>query len=75
MRIDAFRPAEEFKKHMDQWINRFRNATPVHTNQPVLIPGDPERAFETIRMQQGIPLVEAVVEDLNQLAYRWGIEI
>jgi hypothetical protein len=26
-------------------------------------------------MQQGIPLVEAVVEDLNQLAYRWGIEI
>jgi LDH2 family malate/lactate/ureidoglycolate dehydrogenase len=47
----------------------------VHTNQPVLIPGDPERAFETIRMQQGIPLVEAVVEDLNQLAYRWGIEI
>ena len=26
MRIDAFRPAEDFKMHMDQWIQRFRSA-------------------------------------------------
>ncbi|HKP32302.1 MAG TPA: Ldh family oxidoreductase, partial [Chitinophagaceae bacterium] len=26
MRIDAFRPADDFKKHMDQWIQRFRGA-------------------------------------------------
>ena len=29
LRIDAFRPAEEFKQHMDKWIRRFRNASPV----------------------------------------------
>src|SRR5436190_5323717 len=26
MRIDAFRPADEFKKHMDNWIKGFRSA-------------------------------------------------
>jgi malate dehydrogenase (NAD) (EC 1.1.1.37) len=26
MRIDAFRPAEEFRQHMDKWIKRFRSA-------------------------------------------------
>ncbi len=75
MRVDAFRPAEEFKAHMDNWITRFRNATPVNPEQPVLVPGDPEREFEAIRMQEGIPLVDSVVEDLGQLAARWGLTL
>jgi LDH2 family malate/lactate/ureidoglycolate dehydrogenase len=75
MRVDAFRPAEEFKAHMDNWITRFRNATPVNPEQPVLVPGDPEREFEAIRMQEGIPLVDSVVEDLKQLATRWGLTL
>src|SRR5438105_2682335 len=29
MRIDAFRPADEFKKNMDKWIQRFRGAKTV----------------------------------------------
>src|SRR6185436_1154749 len=37
MRVDAFRPADEFKQHMDNWIRRFRNAIPIDENQPVLI--------------------------------------
>ncbi len=73
MRIDAFRPAETFKAHMDNWITRFRNATPVHEEQPVMVPGDPEREFESIRVREGIPLVGPVVEDLTQLGERLGI--
>ena len=46
MRVDAFRPKEEFKSHMDNWIRRFRNSTPINKEQTVLIPGDPERAME-----------------------------
>src|SRR5678815_3460078 len=64
MRIDAFRPASDFKKDMDQWIRRFRNAEPVNPSQPVLIPGDPERWTEAERSQHGIPLVGPVVKDL-----------
>ncbi|MEK7225640.1 MAG: Ldh family oxidoreductase [Bacteroidota bacterium] len=68
MRIDAFRPADEFKQHMDNWIKGFRNAKPIAGQEKVLVPGDPEREFEEERMRNGIPLLEMVVEDLNGLA-------
>ena len=68
MRVDAFRPAEEFKMHMDQWIERFREAQPVSKKQKVLIPGDPEREMEAYRLKNGIPLNAKVVEDLKMLA-------
>jgi L-2-hydroxycarboxylate dehydrogenase (NAD+) len=74
MRIDAFRPAEEFKHHMDKWIRRFRSATPAPGFQQVLIPGDPEREMEAERLANGIPLLSAVVEDLKALAVKLGVE-
>jgi LDH2 family malate/lactate/ureidoglycolate dehydrogenase len=73
MRIDAFRPADEFKQHMDNWITRFRNAVPINAAQPVLVPGDPEREFEAIRMTEGIPLVDSVEEDLRKLGSKWNL--
>ena len=74
MRIDAFRPASEFKQHMDQWIKRFRQAKTVEGQERVLIPGDPERAMEEERLQQGIPLLSPVVDDLKALAERFAVE-
>jgi L-2-hydroxycarboxylate dehydrogenase (NAD+) len=73
MRIDGFRPADEFKYHMDHWIERFRSARPVNEKQNVLIPGDPEREMEAERRQNGIPLHEAVVADLKKLAEKYAI--
>ena len=74
MRIDAFRPASEFKQGMDTWIKRFRTATPIDNNQPVLIPGDPERKNEQHRKVEGIPVIEAVTADLAELALKLNIE-
>ncbi len=73
MRIDAFRPADEFKQHMDQWISRFRSAESVEGQEKVLIPGDPEREAEDLRMKDGIPLLEPVVKDLKELAKRFNV--
>jgi L-2-hydroxycarboxylate dehydrogenase (NAD+) len=75
MRVDAFRPADDFKFHMDKWIRRFRSAIPVAGEQQVLVPGDPEREMETIRMKEGIPLVGSVAEDLQVLGERFGIQL
>ena len=75
MRIDAFRKAADFKLHMDQWIQRFRNAKTVEGQDKVLIPGDPEREAEAVRMQNGIPLLHAVTEDLKDLGERFGISL
>jgi len=74
MRVDAFRPADEFKSNMDNWIGRFRNAKPIEGQEKVLIPGDPERELEAERKITGIPLIKAVVEDLRLLGERFGIE-
>lgn len=73
MRIDAFRTASEFKEHMDNWISRFRNATPAPGQSRVLIPGDPEREMELLRTRVGIPVVDSVVEEIEALARRFEI--
>ena len=73
MRIDAFRPADDFKKHMDKWIKRFRSAKTVEGQQKVLIPGDPEREMEKQRLKNGIPLLKPVLEDLKYLGEKFGV--
>ncbi len=73
MRIDAFRPAAEFKQHMDNWIERFRKAKPAEGYDKILIPGDPEREMEIIRMKEGIPLMDEVSEDLKKLGKNLGV--
>jgi L-2-hydroxycarboxylate dehydrogenase (NAD+) len=73
MRIDAFRPAAEFKTHMDNWIRRFRSAKPVPGEKQVLIPGDPERFEEAERRTTGIPLLQAVADDLKSLAKKYSV--
>jgi L-2-hydroxycarboxylate dehydrogenase (NAD+) len=75
MRVDAFRPANDFKQHMDNWIRRFRSAKPVEGEEKVLIPGDPEREMEALRMKEGIPLLDAVVTDLTEVGTRFGIKL
>ena len=73
MRIDAFRPGEDFKKNMDQWISALKNAEPIHKKQPVIIPGEPEATIETERRKNGIPLVKSVVQELNNLGEKFTV--
>jgi LDH2 family malate/lactate/ureidoglycolate dehydrogenase len=74
MRIDAFRTSSEFKEHMDNWITRFRSATPAPGHDKVLIPGDPEREMEAIRSIDGIPIVNSVVGELKALAQKLELD-
>lgn len=74
MRVDGFRPAEDFKKHIDRWITRFKAARTIDPGQKVVIPGEPELEAEADRKKKGIPLVDAVVKDLNELADRFRVE-
>lgn len=72
MRVDAFRPADEFKKNMDTWIERFRAAEGIN-GERVRIPGDPEREMEIERRRDGIPVYPSVVVELKTLAERFGV--
>lgn len=73
MRVDGFRPIEEYRKNIDQWITRFKTATPINENQKVIIPGEPEYEAEQRNTQQGIPVNNKVLEDLAVLAERFNL--
>ncbi len=75
MRVDAFRPKEAFKTHMDQWIRRFRSAKPIDPAQPVRIPGDPERLIHAQRSKEGIPLLPSVLESLERVGKKFTVSL
>ncbi len=75
MRIDAFRPAADFKKDMDQWIERFKEAIPVDENQKIVIPGEPEAAMEKHYRENGLELLAPVVEDLEAIANKFELTL
>ncbi|MFI5161784.1 MAG: Ldh family oxidoreductase [Sphingobacteriales bacterium] len=74
MRVDGFRPLDEFKAHLDNWIERFKASATIDPDQKVIIPGEPETVAELDRKVNGIPLVDAVVNDLNELAKKFGVD-
>jgi LDH2 family malate/lactate/ureidoglycolate dehydrogenase len=74
IRIDAFRPPGEFKEHMDNWIQTFKNAETIAGQEKVIIPGDPEREMAQRRRTEGIPLQEKVIESLQDVAKELNVD-
>ena len=60
-------------KHIDEWIQVFRNTKPAPGTNRRLIPGDPEREAEAIRTKEGIPLIKPVVDDLLDISRKTGV--
>lgn len=74
MDVDGFMDTAEFGKRMDLWIKRFKQAQPIDAAEPVLIPGEPEFKLHGERMQQGIPLISKVADDLKTLALTYKLD-
>ncbi len=74
IQVDGFSDVDIFKNNMDLWIERFKNAEPINESQKVIIPGEPEAQFMKIRIADGIPLIDAVVQDLKQLSINFKLE-
>lgn len=74
MRVDGFRPIEDYNKNIEQWIRRFKSATPIDETQKVIIPGEPEYEAEEINLKNGVPVINAVLGDLATLAEKFRIE-
>jgi LDH2 family malate/lactate/ureidoglycolate dehydrogenase len=73
MEIDGFEDVDVFKKRIDQWIEVFRATKPAPGHNAVLIPGDPEHEAEKIRTIAGVPVIQAVVDDLILISKKTGI--
>ena len=75
MRVDGFRDVGEFKAQIDDFARTLRATRPSPGTPGVLIPGDPERDAQKERDVNGIPLLEAVVEDLRDIARVTGVSL
>ncbi|MCB9261513.1 MAG: Ldh family oxidoreductase [Flavobacteriales bacterium] len=73
MRVDGFRPIEDFKQNMDNWIDRFSNAQTIAGKEKVIIPGQPEQAMFEERVNSGIPIIDAVYQDLKEVCIDLGV--
>ncbi len=73
MRIDRFRPVREFKAEMDAMIREVK-AQPLGKGfDKIMVAGEPEYLTEAERREKGVPLSDAVVNDLAKLGNSVGV--
>jgi LDH2 family malate/lactate/ureidoglycolate dehydrogenase len=73
LRVDYFRPVEEFKKDMDDLIRRLKNSAKAEGQSRIFIHGEKEFELEEKYRKEGIPLYYKVYEDLKAIASEVGI--
>jgi LDH2 family malate/lactate/ureidoglycolate dehydrogenase len=69
-----FVPPKNLKSIWISGSNGLETAKVAAGHDKVLIPGDPEREMEAVRMKDGIPVVESVVNELKTLAEKFGVD-
>jgi L-2-hydroxycarboxylate dehydrogenase (NAD+) len=67
IKIDAFRPVNEFKSDMDRLIKELKSTRPIEGQERVYVAGEIE--FETARRraEEGIPLLGSVIKGLRDI--------
>jgi L-2-hydroxycarboxylate dehydrogenase (NAD+) len=74
IRIDAFRPADEFKRDMDLALRTLRELEPTTGNDQVYYAGMQRAALKADRIENGIPLPQHTVGTLKDLASEFEVE-
>jgi L-2-hydroxycarboxylate dehydrogenase (NAD+) len=73
VRIDSFRPAEEFRCDMDLLLRELKSTPPIKGQQRVYVAGEIEFETEKERRALGIPLHASVLKSLTELSAQFGI--
>jgi len=74
MRVDLFRPVEEFKADADRLMRQLRGLPRARGAERIYIAGEKELETEERYREFGIPLPEPQRESLRKLAERLGLE-
>jgi LDH2 family malate/lactate/ureidoglycolate dehydrogenase len=73
LRVDSFRPVDEFKDSMDRIVRGLRSSAKAEGQGRIFIHGEKEFEMAEERRQQGIPLHPKVVSDLRALGEELGV--
>jgi LDH2 family malate/lactate/ureidoglycolate dehydrogenase len=73
LRVDAFRPLDEFKATMDDIIRRLKNSPKAEGQQRIYIHGEKEFEMEEERQANGVVLHPKVVADMQTIADQVGL--
>ena len=71
--IESFMDSNEFKRQIDHWIRTIKSTKPMPGKERVLIPGEPEKMCRIQREKTGIPIIEAVRNDLHKISKMTGV--
>jgi L-2-hydroxycarboxylate dehydrogenase (NAD+) len=73
IRVDQFRPVDEFKRDMDRLIRELKSTPPIEGQSRVYAAGEIE--FETAeeRTERGIPLLPSVLQGLRDVGAQLGV--
>ncbi len=74
IRVDAFRPAQEFKAAVDSWIETFSNATGKEGTRGIQMAGEIERRLRERQLKLGIRLSSTQLKEINRVAKNLGKE-
>jgi uncharacterized oxidoreductase len=74
--IDPLRlvSAEFYRSEMDATLAHVKASPPMNAGEPVLAPGDPERAALALREREGIPVDEESWRELTEAGVSVGID-
>jgi LDH2 family malate/lactate/ureidoglycolate dehydrogenase len=73
MRVDLFRPVDEFKAEMDKMIRQLKALPTAPGHDRIYIHGEKEFDAHKKRSAEGIPLHPTIVEDLKRIANEVGV--
>ena len=73
MRIDAFRPAEEFKAEVDRLLAHIKASPRMPGHERIFVAGEKETECMRERQARGVPLPDALVRELHGLAEEVGV--
>ncbi len=73
LRVDYFRPLEDFKRDMDDLIRRLKSSGKAEGQNRIFIHGEKEFELEEKYRKNGIPLYYKVYDDLKAIAGEVGV--
>lgn len=73
LRVDAFRPVDEFKADMDDLVRRLKNSSKAEGAERIYIHGEKEFETQDERLARGIPLHPTVLGALRSIGEELNI--